>query len=180
MHGAFAMRAGRKRKQGRRSASGHLAREFVNYAAMAAEQPHRRCLPSKVRLSQDATTELGRLYLCDKITEPMYLAGEEYSRRIEAYRATTGGPRAMIISSRWSGCNPDLCRIDVQECECYRRTLAYQELFEVVNQCGHRVERVIRRIIGQDEPISSFELNLLSIGLTALAKHLHLSERGRR
>lgn len=180
MHGTLAManRKGRKRKSGYRTPSGQLVRQYVDYRKMAAEQPHRRDLPGRARLSQEATTSLGRLHLFGKIPEAWVLAGYEYARRIGAYRATTSGPRATAGNGHWGGCNPDLCRADMAECECDRRTKAYQELFEVVNKCGRRVERVVNKIVAHDEELGGFELNLLSIGLEALARHLRLAERG--
>jgi hypothetical protein len=178
------MRAGRKRKSGRRTASGPLAREHVNYAAMAALQPHRRRLPVEARLSQDATTALGRLFLCGKIWEPQKLAGEEYTRRVGSARATMAGPGRMGPHGRWSGCNPDGCRADLDGCECYRRIAAYQELFQVVNRCGHRVEIMVKRVISDadldETTLSGDELDMVRIGLSALAAHLRLTERGKR
>ncbi len=174
-------RPGRKRKSGRRTASGHLAREHVNYAALAAEQPHRRGLPVEARLSQDAVTELGRLSLVRLITETQKLAGEEYARRTAAYRAVVGGPPGTARSSFLAGCNPDSCSYDPDgRCECRRRVTEYQELFQVVNQCGRRVEMAVKRVVAHNEAPDAWELALLSLGLTALAAHLRLTERGKR
>jgi hypothetical protein len=173
-------RVGRKRKAGRRTASGQLAREHVNYAALAALQPHRRDLPLEVRLSQDATTEIGRLFLWKRITEEQYLAGQEYERRIGAYRATIAGPHGLVGITGWSGCNPDVCRRNGNECECSRRAHAYQELSDVINQQGRRVELVTNRIVGSGEKVTYLELPLLRMGLGALAGHLRLTERGKR
>lgn len=175
--GAAMARAGRNRKAGRRTANGELARPAVNYRAMAALQPHRRALPEDARLSSEATTELGRAFLRGQITEPEHLAGQEYARRIGQYRATVCGPRATSGAGRWSGCNPDRCRLDGGDCECLRRRRDYQELQEVVAGEGRRVEMAVNRIVAHDQEPSLNDIILLSVGLSALARHLHLTNR---
>ncbi len=175
--GAAMARAGRKRKQGRRSPNGDLARPAVNYAALAALQPHRRVLPPDARLSQDATTELGRAFLRRQITEPEHLAGQEYARRIGQYVATIAGPRAGVGTGRWPGCNPDLCLEDGSDCECRRRLRDYQEFHEVVARCGRRVEIAVNRIVQHDQTPVFSDIYLLSIGLSSLARHMRLTNR---
>lgn len=178
MHGVIGMsRAGRKRKSGRRHANGELAHPAVNYGALAALQPHRRGLPVNARLSQDATTELGRAFLRGQITEAEHLAGQEYARRIGQYRATVCGPRAGAGSSRWSGCNPDLCRLDGGSCECLRRRQDYQEFQHVVAMQGRRVELAVGWVVSHDRVPMKDEIALLSIGLSALARHMRLTNR---
>lgn len=162
---------GRKRKHGRRHPGGQLIQPAVNYRAMAALQPHRRGLPDPE--SEHATTELGRMFLQNKITEPQFLAGQEYARRIGQYRATICGPRTTVGAGRWPGCNPEFCS---DECECLRRKQDVQELQEVIMEKGLAVEIVTRHVVAYDLPVVS-NLNYLHLGLQALATHLHLTNR---
>ena len=177
MHGAAMARVGRKRKSGRRHANGELAHPAVNYGALAALQPHRRSLPVNARLSQDATTELGRAFLRGQITEAEHLAGQEYARRIGQYRATVCGPRTTAGAGRWSGCNPDLCRFEGGDCECLRRRRDYQEFQEVIAKAGRRVEMAVNRVVAHDQTPIFHDIYLLSLGLSALARHMRLTNR---
>ncbi len=176
----MARRAGRKRKQGLRTPNGELARPAVNYGALAALQPHRRDLPEEARLSQDATTELGKAFLRGLITEAEHLAGQEYARRRGQYMATVCGPRTIAGTSRWSGCNPDEClalAIDGahHSCECQRRRQDYQEMQQVISRCGRKVEAALGWVIAYDRVPMADEVYLLSIGLRALARHMRLT-----
>ncbi len=173
-------RKGRKRKSGYRQPNGQLVRQVIDYTKLAAEQPHRRDLPADQRLSHDADTELGRLYLKKQIAEPQYLAGQEYARRVGAYMATICPPHNMTVSGRWSDCNPDLCRKEPDECECARRLRDYQEFHEVVAKCGRRVEMIMKRVVINGLSPGNYELGILLVGLMALSKHMHLTMRGKR
>lgn len=172
-------RKGRKRKSGYRQPNGQLRREKVDYMKLASEQPHRRALPATQRLSHDADSVLGRLYIKKQVSEPQYLAGQEYSRRVGAYLATICPPVAMAGSGRWSGCNPELCRSDPNDCECAHRLRDYQEFHEVIANCGRRVEMVMKRVIVNDNEPGNYELAILVVGLSALSRHMHLTERGK-
>jgi len=181
MHGAQMARSGRKRKSGyRRHPGGQLAAgPAVNYRAMAAMQPHRRDLPVEARLSPNATTELGRAKEKWQITQPQLLAGEEFARRTGQYLATIDGPSLTSGNGRWSGCNPSACGSD-DDCECRRRRRDYQELQEVIAQCGRRVEIVVKWVVIYNLVPSKSDLPLLVEGLQALAVHLRLTNQGNR
>lgn len=172
-------RKGRKRKSGYRHPNGELKTKTIDYMKLASEQPHRRGLPADYRLSHDAETELGRLYLKKQITESQYLAGQEYARRVGAYMATICAPHGMVGSGRWSGCNPDACRKEPDQCECTRRLRDYQEFHEVTAKCGRRVEMVMKRVIVNGNTPGNYELAILLIGLSALTRHMHLTARSK-
>ena len=178
---ALTNRRGRKRKSGYRQPNGQLVRQpqEINYSHLAAEQPHRIGLPEDSRLRQEAETEIGRLYLKKQIGEPQYLAGQEYARRVGAYLASIGVPSGTAGSGRWSGCNPDLCRNEPDQCECARRLRDYQEFHEVIAKCGRRVEMVMKRVVINGDSPGSYELGILVVGLMALSRHMHLTARGK-
>lgn len=176
---ALTNRRGRKRKSGYRESNGRPQREVIDYTKLAAEQPHRRDLPEKHKLSQDADTQIGRLYLKDQISEPQYLAGQEYERRVGAYMATICGPQALAGSGKWSGCRPELCRAYPDLCECARKLRDYQEFHEEIAKCGRRVEMVMKRVVINRLPPGSYELGILVVGLMALCRHMRLTARGK-
>jgi hypothetical protein len=112
MHGTIAMslnRKGRKRKSGRRTPSGAIARKPVDYRSMAALQPHRIRLPEALRSDEKAESVLGCLNLIYRIskrtaanrpgiTDEQYEAGRRYRRLVGAYLAHVGAPRSTAGS----------------------------------------------------------------------------------
>ncbi len=172
-------RPGRKRKSGRRTASGHLAREHVNYAALAAEQPHRRGLPAELRTHPDAVTELGRLALLGLITQPQKLAGEEYSRRVGAYRATIAPPSQLGARGRSFECNPIGCGLEPEKCTCERRKGELRVLLDVLTDCGGRVKIATEMVCIEDQRATEAVLGYVTLGLAALANRLGLTKHGK-
>ena len=177
MHGMIGRR-GRKRKSGPRNKNGRLIPQ-INYRALAAEQPHRRDLPKDARLRAEGFNELGRLYLKGIITEPEYLAGQEFARVTAMYRATIGPPRALAGAGGGYVCNPEPCREEPQYCACAQRRLAYMVLHDVLSAAGRRVLIAVKHVVIEDKhPAAEYQLFAI-YGLIRLARHLGLTERGK-
>lgn len=92
--------AGRKRKQGRRTADGRLAKAPRPVRAKAVtdvvtSQPHRRWLKEDRRFDQRAESALGRLYLAGKITEPECWAGERFRSILREFHVILASPVTM-------------------------------------------------------------------------------------
>jgi hypothetical protein len=71
MHGtmtAIKNRKGRKRKSGRRTASGRLIPDKTDFKGFVAAQPHRNWLPEGQRRDEKAGDVLGCLNLTGRIT----------------------------------------------------------------------------------------------------------------
>jgi len=165
MDGAAMARAGRKRKYPRNIAPA------VNYRAMAALQPHRRGLPEAHRLDQKAATRLGCLCLVGMITEAQYLAGLDYAHATGQYLSTVEAPRSLSGSGGGYDCKPDSC--PAGSCECLRRVVRYDELYCVLAKAGRRPLIEVNRVAVHNQ--RSSELEVLRIGLNALARHLRLT-----
>lgn len=179
MHGVLG-NMGRTRKHGARYKSGKLKPQpQINYRKMAGEQPHRRDLPNDTKLRAEGFNELGRLFLKGLITEPEYLAGQEFARVTAMYRATINPPRALAGAGGGYVCNPEPCRDNPENCNCAHRRLAYTVLHDVLSEAGHRVLIAVKHVVIEDKHPAA-EYRLLAIyGLMRLAKHLGLTERGK-
>ncbi|MFG1454561.1 hypothetical protein V5F44_20265 [Xanthobacter sp. V2C-8] len=92
--------AGRKRKQGRRTADGRLAKAPRPVRAKAVtdvvtSQPHRRWLEADRRFDQRAESALGRLHLAGKITEPECWAGDRFRSILREFHVILASPVSM-------------------------------------------------------------------------------------
>lgn len=161
-------RKGRKRKSGRRTASGDIARKPVDYRAMAAEWPHRRTLPEAVRSSELGENEIGRLHLRKRISESQREAGREFSRIVEAHRSAISAPRGSVGNGQGKDCNPAKC----DPCHCERRMKRYRAATTALQLKGQAVYNVTYRTAVSDEPCQDYEIDDLRTGLGALARHL--------
>ncbi len=135
-------RRGRKRLPGRRHPGGELVRVKVDYRALAAQQPHRRCLPEPVRLDQKAATPFGALNLINVITDAQYEAGQRYAFVVGQYRASIGTPSVMSGSGKGYPCTPEICRRPPpgveHHCECRKRKESYDAAFAAVFEAGRK------------------------------------------
>lgn len=161
-------RKGRKRKSGRRTASGDIARVRIDYRAMAEGWPHRRTLPEAVRSSELGESEIGRLYLRKRITESQREAGRQFSRIVEAHRSAICAPRGSTGNGQGRECNPAKC----DPCHCERRMKRYRAATLALQLSGQAVYNVTYRTAVSDEACQDYELDDLRCGLTALARHL--------
>lgn len=201
MHGVIGQdmsRAGRKRKSGKRYASGDLVpARAPDDRIRAARQPHRRCLDEAVRLDERAESPLGRLLLrgllatVDAIgttnaggdaAAARYDAGCAYVAVTGAYRAVIEAPTSTSGSGRGFGCaveqtnDADTCRRDPDGCGCLRRKQRYDGAFEaLVRRAGMRAARAVARVAVHREDIPERDLPYLVAGLDALAHHFGLT-----
>lgn len=91
---------GRKRKEGKRTASGQLSRSKGERAkrgqhdvrSVALAQPHRAWLAENRRTDQRAESEIGRLCLGGRITEAQYWAGDRWARLIGEFHQVLATP----------------------------------------------------------------------------------------
>lgn len=180
-------RSGRKRKQGRRTSSGDLARvPAINYRALAALQPHRRWLPADKREDHRAATLLGSLNLLYRpataygaergITDQQAEAGRQYAVAVGRYRASIGTPSAIAGAGRGYGCDPTLCLSTdsdkADECECFNRRSRYMGMDEALAQAGRKAQLAVNDCAIREQIV---DIRALRRGLDALAKHIGLT-----
>jgi len=183
MHGMIGKnRKGRKRKSGRRTASGALARSPVDYRAMAADWPHRRSIAGGLGATERGESYLGRLNLANRISDDLYESGLRYSRIVGSYLAMAAAPKGTSGSGRgFYECLGDKnCPVEpMKVCICKLRTDAYMDAHDAISQCTGKQARVthmiINRVVIQDQPCSDEELTHLWNGLNALAVHFGLT-----
>lgn len=184
MHGMLGTtRKGRKRKSGRRTASGALGRPAENFQAMAANNPDRRSLPAALRLSEKAGSVIGCLNLHNVISNEMYEAGRRYSAIVGAFLAMANAPRGLGGKGLGYGCTAAAdCPQDT--CICFARTKKYNDAYEVVSRAGtpaqgRAAHMAIKRAAIFDQAISDHQVEPLRLGLRALARHLGLTNHRR-
>lgn len=170
MHGGLALatitRKGRKRKSGRRTPCGDLARKSPDDRLLAALQPHRRVLPEKHRMSEKATTVLGRLNLFGRITDEQLEAGRKYAAGVNAYRAVIGAIDPLMAPAPGYGG-------DISKEEAKRRKDVYDAAFECLQDKGNKPIRAVNRAAVYDEPAFGI-LEDLQLGLATLVSHYGL------
>jgi hypothetical protein len=180
-------RSGRKRKQGRRTASGATAREpATNYRALAGMQPHRNWLPAAMRESEKAATLLGALNLLYRpatqftpefgITDQQAEAGRQYAVAVGRYRASIGSPSSMGGTGRGYACNPSHCYSgdNLDGCECLKRRRRYNDLYDTLRAMRDRdaMQAVNDTAIRELRP---HDIHALRRGLNVLVQHLGLT-----
>jgi hypothetical protein len=155
-------RRGRKRKSGRRYASGELLRARVDFRELAALQPHRVWLPQGKRLDQKAASPLGCLNLLGVISHRQYLAGIRYAVIVGKYRAVIETPRATAGTGRGYDCTGDLqCGRKLGRiCECRQRKQRYDAAFAAVIEAGQPAARAVARVAVHGETCPQGELSL--------------------
>jgi hypothetical protein len=183
MHGQVAMqipsaknRKGRKRKSGRRVASGDIARRApTDYRAMAALNPDRRGLPEALRTHERAGSSLGRLNLRKRISDHEYEAGRRYSGIVGAYRASIGVPRGLSGAGKGYDCDPYVCLTyrHAPACICRQRQDRYDDAYCSIRT--HAAHLAVNAVAIHDHDISPDQLIHLREGLAALARHFGLT-----
>jgi hypothetical protein len=192
MHGATQLsipnRKGRKRKSGRRTASGAVVRAPIDYRAMAALQPHRIRLPEALRGDEKAESVLGCLNLIYRIskrtagnrpgiTDAQYEAGRRYSVLVGAYLAMAGAPR----STAGSGYGGHTCLTGACD-KCRATTDQYMRAHEAIGRDCMGVPRIARQthaavnwVVIDDHLCNAEQFDWLKRGLSALADHFGLT-----
>jgi hypothetical protein len=183
MHGTMPMlnRKGRKRKSGRRTASGAIARKPVDYRALAALQPHRIRLPEALRSHERAESVLGCLSLLRRISEPQYEAGRRYAVLVGAYLAHAGAPRSTAGNAHGSHkCISGACE------QCQAAVDRFMRSHEAIGRHCYGIPRIYRNthaavnwVVIDDRLCNLEQLEWLKRGLTALAEHFGLTHRRR-
>lgn len=171
-------RRGRPRKTGARHKSGHLKRTAADPndspRAIAARMPHRRSL-GELALDPRAETALGRLFLQELISEPQLTAGEVYARMWRGYVSTLNAPGTPgEAQGRVSACGGCPSPEDRKYCLCDLRRRIYAEATEVLTSTGRGVAPLVRVVVIYDQFFPFGDLELLKLGLGALARHYGL------
>lgn len=175
MHGVIGMigtnRKGRKRKSGRRTASGGLARKSVDFRSMAAAQPHRIGLPEALRTHERAASVIGCLNLRGAISDQQFEAGRLYAVAVGAYMATIGGPTLTAGEGRGYECaGARDCPAD--SCICRMRHARYDGAYRALAAAGRPALMAVNRTAVHDE---ASDIAALRMGLSALARHFGLT-----
>jgi len=137
----LSVRAGRKRRSGRRKPSGDLVVVKLSRAAVAAGMPHRRGLPEAVRADERAESAFGRMRLRGHITELQFTAGNKWRKVVGAYLATIGPPHGLAGSGSAR---------DLSEDECERRKRECFEGVSAISRAGPLAVRAINRVVLED------------------------------
>lgn len=165
-------RRGRKRKQGRRTSSGALARTpLPDPREPVGEQPHRGWLPKEMRLSEKAVDLLGCLNLKGIITDEQHEAGRRYAVVAGGYRAIISGPGALAGGSRGRDCNPEHCAVEL--CACRATTERYLSALFALSDSGEDCKRAVENVALHGQPPRF--MAELRFGLDALAQHFGLT-----
>jgi hypothetical protein len=173
-------RHGRPRKNGPRHSNGHLkrARREADDSprAIAARMPHRRALGEHA-LDQGAENELGRMVLRGELGASLALAGETYAAQWRAYVSTLDGPRWP-----WQGQGRGLpclgCPTPEVEnnCACARARRSYAASNSVLwSSVGTGAAHLVRLVVIEGLPCAASCLDILRLGLNALAQHYGLT-----
>jgi hypothetical protein len=136
--------------------------------------------------SEEWASELGRLFLADKIGPELYAAGRRWVACMARYRAALNAPPAnpqsipLELSSATAPPDP---ASEAGRRQAAREIAAVRELREAeaaLHDAGRLAERVVRSVCEQDEvPCGTRELEALRLGLLALAQFWRMARRGR-
>jgi hypothetical protein len=176
---------GRRKRKGKRLS---IVREPSGRLSRAGER--REFAPALVKRLRDKAlrdvsdhrwgTELGRLFLEQKIDGPLFAAGERWRKLAAAYYAAIGAPqptpRPLSMERGSHSAQPDpesaagVIRLDAE-----RRVIALMDrAHSVLVGAGKIAESVVRAVCERDENAAAFDLVYLTNGLTALALHWRL------
>jgi hypothetical protein len=169
-----------KRKTRHRTPSGRLSR--------ADERPPpppvlvKRLRDEALAGMRDARwgTELGRLFLADKIEPMMFEAGERWGERVRRYHVAidspAASPRALAFERARVGSPPDPMssegRKQVARDEAALK--AMREAHMVLCSAGPAVERTVRACCEHNQAVGFYEIMMLRRGLLLLANFWRL------
>lgn len=169
--------AGRKRKSGKRHASGDLVREVV-----PAPSAIRRLRDAALAGMADARwgAEIGRLYLAGRITSEQYGAGCRWADLASRHSVAIGSRAGMASSSDFNRSHGTPVDPDSEAGELeVRRHLKdlerYQKALVVLARHGASVTQAIRRLCEEDMHLTSLEFGHALFGLTRLVDHFGLT-----
>ena len=136
--------------------------------------------------SEEWASELGRLFLADKIGPELYAAGRRWVACMARYRAALNAPPAnpqsipLELSSATAPPDP---ASEAGRRQAAREIAAVRELREAeaaLHDAGRLAKRVVRNVCEHDEvPCGIRELEALRLGLLALAQFWRMARRGR-
>lgn len=171
------MAAGRKRKSGRRYASGDLVREVET-------------APSAIRRLRDAAlagmadarwgAQIGRLYLAGRLTSEQYDAGCRWAALASRHSAAIGS-RAGTNSpsdfnrSKGTPVDPDSPAGEMEARRHLKDLERYQKALVVLARHGVSVRMAIRRLCEEDLHLTFLEFGHALFGLNELAIHFGLT-----
>lgn len=147
---------------------------------LLAGQPHRRGLPEGQRLDPLAESSLGRLRLCDKISDEQVEAGRLFALCVGAFRAVFKAPRGVGASSGiGSNCPTGGCGEFLIGCHCQASRDRYCAAYEALAASGRPAVMAVNAVVIQGEPCGDGLLFSLQTGLTALELYFGLRSKSR-
>jgi hypothetical protein len=141
--------------------------------------------PAQVRRLRDAAllkmadarwgTELGRLYLGEKIDDAMFAAGERWAELSRRYRAATLTPRelqsaALERGSLGTAPDPDSEAGVVVVLRDKGTVISWKRAHAVLCGAGLLAEHAVRSATERNDAVAEFEFQHLRAGLAALTK----------
>jgi hypothetical protein len=180
MHGTMTgikNRKGRKRKSGRRTSTGRLIAERVDFKGFIAAQPHRNWLPAALQQHERAGDVLGCLNLKKLISDNGYEAGRRFSVIVGAFRQVIGAPRGTAGGGRGYGCNPSDCQNLGELCICEQRTANYWNACAYLQSAGQKAYNVTYQVVISEMIPEPSQMAELTQGLAALERGFGLGGR---
>lgn len=163
-------RRGRKRKMGRRYASGDIKRQAETPLMVAKLMPHRKTF-GEAASNALAESAFGRLFLRREISQSQHNAGCMYRAKVLAYQAVIGGPKRLTNGNgRGMECSFD-CWGDM--CICARRKEAYHEMLAALLSVEWQA---LYNCIILDIEVIGRELGHMLCALEALVKLFRLTD----
>ncbi len=169
--------AGRKRKPGKRYASGDLVREVA-----PAPSAIRRLRDAALAGMADARwgAEIGRLYLAGKLNSDQYGAGCRWADLASRHSAAIGSRRGLTSSSDFNRSQGTPVDPDSEAGELERRRHLkdlerYQKALAVIARHGVTVTQAIRRLCEEDLHLTTPEFGHALFGLNELVGHFGLT-----
>jgi hypothetical protein len=140
--------------------------------------PHRRAF--KHPEDQLAENELGRMILRGELDRLLGQAGQEYARVWRAYMSTIEGPRRARLAQPTGDvvdCGGCQGLVGTQSCECQKRKRKWLEATRVLRLVGHGPTIWVQAVALNDEPCPTERMDMLRMGLVALAARFGLRSR---
>lgn len=151
--------------------------EHEQRVASGARQPHRKVAKGDDVLDVRLETPLGRLSFLGKITKGEYEAGLRYRELAFDYLHSIGAPYPFEQSHDAEFTIAGVMRMPSDE-ECERREREYNRAYEALFRSGQRPAVAVKRMaVYEEQPRSPYDVDLLQIGLKALAEHFTEARR---
>ncbi|WP_262298407.1 hypothetical protein [Microvirga sesbaniae] len=173
---------GRQRAKGEREPNGRLSR------AVKAELDARS--PNEVKRLRDAAllgmrdplwgTEIGRLFLGNRIDARHYEAGKRWANLVESWRRDQGlaalAPRSGLAALPIGARGPDRSQDPTAAARSRRLADALSDARDALDAAGFLESRIVRDCCEQNAPVVGLsEIRRLRDGLDALAEHWRIS-----